>query len=130
MFNIFQLLIIILFSFLNTNTSFSSDEQPQPPKDLNFPVASKDTTPKEYVVPRTAKTESLEKIRESKSCEEYLSICKRSCKERGSMFKFQCIGQEFQPFEDHSRCTCADDLYSRRQAPRQEQIQVKQEEPK
>lgn len=126
MLNLFQLLFIIFFSFLNANTSFSSSDQPPPPKDLNFPVASKDTTPKEYVVPRTAKTESLEKIRESKSCKDYLAICERSCKERGSMFKFQCIGQDFQPFEDHSRCTCADELYSHNDAQRKPQIQLQQ----
>lgn len=89
------------------------------------------TTPREYVVPRISRTDAPERIRESKSCQEYLSICERSCKDRGEMFKFACIGQDFQPFEDHSRCTCADDLYARREAPKQEQIPVKQEqEPK
>ena len=82
--------------------------------------------PKEYVVPRISRTDAPERIRQSKSCREYLSICERSCKDRGEMFKFACIGQDFQPFEDHSRCTCADDLYARREAPRQEQVQVKQ----
>ena len=89
------------------------------------------TTPKQYVVPRISRTDAPQRIRQSKSCREYLSICERSCKDRGEMFKFACIGQDFQPFEDHSRCTCADDLYARREAPRQEQIPVKQEqEPK
>jgi hypothetical protein len=27
------------------------------------------------------------------------------------MFKFQCIGQEFQPFDDHFRCQCGDDAF-------------------
>ena len=82
----------------------------------------------EYAVPRISRTDTPERIRESKSCREYLSICERSCKDRGEMFKFACIGQDFQPFEDHSRCTCADDLYARREAPKQEQIQVKREQ--
>nr|WP_321467271.1 hypothetical protein [uncultured Desulfobulbus sp.] len=66
--------------------------------------------PKEYVVPRTSSTSALLRKRELKSCREYLSICERSCEYRGSMFKFQCIGQEFQPYQDHFRCQCADDL--------------------
>ena len=95
------------------------------------PYANGSAFPKEYVVPRISRTDTPQKIRESKSCREYLSICERSCRDRGDMFKFACIGQDFQPFEDHSRCTCADDLFARREAPRQEQIQVKQEqEPK
>ena len=81
--------------------------------------------PKEYVVPRISRTDTPERIRQSKSCREYLSICERSCKDRGEMFKFACIGQDFQPFEDHSRCTCADDLYARREA--RQEVQVKQE---
>jgi hypothetical protein len=79
-------------------------------------------------VPRISRTDPPQKIRESKSCREYLTICERSCKERGEMFKFACIGQDFQPFEDHSRCTCADDLFARREVAKQAQIQVKQEE--
>ena len=102
------------------------EEGPAP----SAPYANGSAFPKEYVVPRISRTDAPEKIRQSKSCREYLSICERSCKDRGDMFKFACIGQDFQPFEDHSRCTCADDLYARREAPRQE-VQVKQEqEPK
>ena len=88
------------------------------------------TTPRHYVVPRISRTDPPQKIRESKSCREYLTICERSCKDRGEMFKFACIGQDFQPFEDHFRCTCADDLYAHRETPRQEQIQVKHESSK
>ena len=121
MLNFFQLIFLIIFSFLNANSSLAGD-LPSPQK----PYANGSAIPKEYVVPRTAKTESLQKVVESKSCKQYLDICERSCKERGSMFKFQCIGQEFPPFEDHSRCTCADDLYARKEAPRQEQIHLKQ----
>ena len=103
------------------------EEGPAP----SAPYANGSAFPKEYVVPRISRTDTPQKIRESKSCREYLTICERSCKDRGEMFKFACIGQDFQPFEDHSRCTCADDLCARREAPRQEQIQMKQEqEPK
>ena len=103
----------------------STTSTPAPPPTPTQP--SNATTPKEYVVPRISRTDTPQRIRESKSCREYLSICERSCKDRGEMFKFACIGQDFQPFEDHSRCTCADDLYARREAPRQE-VQVKQEQ--
>lgn len=130
MLNILILFFLIFTSFLNTAHSESSTSS-IPTTNNSYSVNDGPTTPKEYVVPRISKTHALERIRESKSCREYLSICERSCKDRGDMFKFACIGQEFQPFEDHSRCTCADDLYARREAPKQEQIQVKQEqEPK
>jgi hypothetical protein len=29
------------------------------------------------------------------------------------MFKFQCIGKDFQPFQDHFQCICADDLFAK-----------------
>lgn len=121
MLNFFLFLFLIFLSFLNTVFA-----ETNPPSGQNsYSVQTSTTTPKEYVVPYTTKSEAQEKIRESKSCREYLAICERSCKDRGEMFKFACIGQDFQPFEDHSRCTCADDLFARREAPRQEQIQVK-----
>lgn len=81
--------------------------------------------PQEYDVPRISKTMPAQPRRATKSCREYLSICERSCKDRGDLFKFACIGQDFQPFEEHFRCTCSDDLFARR-APKQE-MQVKQE---
>ncbi len=102
------------------------EESPTPSAPPQYSNSS--TTPREYVVPRISRTDAPQRIRESKSCREYLTICERSCKDRGEMFKFACIGQDFQPFEDHSRCTCADDLFARREAPRQEQIQVKREQ--
>ena len=104
------------------------EETPTPPSPPTTPSQpSNGTTPREYVVPRISRIDPPQRIRQSKSCREYLSICERSCKDRGEMFKFACIGQDFQPFEDHSRCTCADDLYARREAPKQEQLPVKQE---
>ncbi|MDD2466670.1 MAG: hypothetical protein PHI97_21945 [Desulfobulbus sp.] len=70
-------------------------------------------TPKEYVVPRIASTDAPLRHRNAKSCRQYLTSCEKSCSERGSLFKFQCIGQDFQPFDDHFHCTCADDLFAR-----------------
>ncbi len=68
------------------------------------------TVPQHYTVPRIAKTDMPLRARQSKTCREYLAICERSCQHRGDMFKFQCIGKEFQPFQNHFRCQCADDL--------------------
>lgn len=85
--------------------------------------------PQHYTVPRISRTDPLMRKRDSKTCQEYLAICERSCRERGTLFKFQCIGQEFQPFEDHFRCTCADDFFVHVQRTRPEQVQVRQEAP-
>jgi len=68
-------------------------------------------TPKGYVVPRVSSTDAPLRHRNAKSCRQYLTVCEKSCSERGSMFKFQCIGQEFQPYEEHFRCQCGDDAF-------------------
>ena len=81
--------------------------------------------PQDYDVPRISKTMPAQPRRATKSCREYLSICERSCKDRGDLFKFACIGQDFQPFEEHCRCTCSDDLFARRAL--KQEMQVKQE---
>ncbi len=65
--------------------------------------------PKGYVVPRISSTDAPLRHRNAKTCSQYLSLCERSCSERGSLFKFECIGQDFQPFENHFRCQCGDD---------------------
>lgn len=124
MLNFFLFLFLIFSSFLNTVYA-----ETNPPSGQNsYSVQTTTTTPKEYVVPYTTKSEAQEKIRESKSCREYLAICERSCKERGNMFKFQCIGQDFQPFEDHFRCTCADDLFVRKEILQSKKILVQKEQ--
>jgi hypothetical protein len=110
------------------------EESPGLPPGPNPPLTAKQfsNVPQQYTVPRIAITSPSMKIKESKPCREYLAICERSCKERGSMFKFQCLGQDFQPFQDHFRCTCADDLFAQRS--QQDvtgpvpSVQIKQEE--
>ncbi|MDD2467131.1 MAG: hypothetical protein PHI97_24340 [Desulfobulbus sp.] len=127
MLNLFSILLLIFTSFLNT--CFADEpSSPAPAVSSNEPHYT--VTPKEYVVPRAASTEAPLRVRESKSCGEYLITCERSCKDRGSLFKFQCIGQDFQPYADHSRCTCADDLFARGESAKQDQIQVKRESAK
>jgi len=68
-------------------------------------------TPKGYVVPRVSSTDAPLRHRNAKSCRQYLTVCEKSCNDRGSLFKFQCIGQEFQPFDEHFRCQCGDDAF-------------------
>lgn len=64
-----------------------------------------------YIVPRIARTDPPLKIRESKPCREYLSICERSCKERGNLVRFSCMEKDFQPTENKRfNCQCFDDL--------------------
>ena len=60
--------------------------------------------------PHISRTDAPMRIKEAKPCREYLALCERSCRERGDMFKFTCIGQDFQPYDDHFRCQCFDDL--------------------
>ncbi|ADW16588.1 hypothetical protein Despr_0406 [Desulfobulbus propionicus DSM 2032] len=60
--------------------------------------------------PYTTTTSPSMRIKQAKPCREYLAICERSCAERGDMFRFVCIGQDFQPFDEHFRCQCGDDL--------------------
>jgi len=60
--------------------------------------------------PYSAKSSPSMRIKEAKPCREYLAICERSCRERGDMFRFVCIGQDYQPFDEHFRCQCGDDL--------------------
>ena len=67
-------------------------------------------TPQQYVVPRIVSTSVLSHRGKPKSCLEYLSICELSCNNRGGMFKFRCIGRDFQPFQDHFSCICADQI--------------------
>lgn len=128
MLSLLLLIWLIFTSFLNT--CYAEPSEPAPVVSGNEPHYT--VTPKEYVVPRATTTDARIRIRDSKSCGEYLAICERSCKDRGALFKFQCIGQDFQPYNDHSRCICADDLFARGEsaALKQDQIQVKQESAK
>ncbi|MDD2307857.1 MAG: hypothetical protein PHP53_24350 [Prolixibacteraceae bacterium] len=102
--------IAVLF-ILSLNTAFADEPAPSVSGSESYKVSPSGNVPQEYVVPRISSTGAPLRKREPKSCREYLAICERSCKERGDMFKFQCIGQDFQPFQDHSRCQCADDMF-------------------
>ena len=45
-----------------------------------------------------------------KSCQQYLTICQNSCRDRGEMFRFLCLGQGFIPESERYRCQCGDEL--------------------
>jgi hypothetical protein len=68
------------------------------------------TVPGQYVVPRVSSFTGLSKQRIPRDEHDLLQICINSCKERGSMYSFQCFGQQFQPFKKQYRCICYDDL--------------------
>ncbi len=110
--------LILLLLLLGTA---HAEESPAPKP---APVQKSTTVLQHYTVPRVAKTDTPLRARQPKSCREYLTICERSCQDRGTMFRFQCIGKEFQPFQNHFRCQCADDLNQGATQP----IQVKVEQ--
>jgi len=97
MLNILSLLILIFESFLNADISFAYQSK-----------ASANTN-----------------IRENKTCTEYLSICETSCKDRGSLYEFQCTGKEYQSSDGQYYCQCGDDLF--RQNSKKEQISFKRD---
>lgn len=96
-----QLLIpIILHLFFMPLPATAEQFQAQP----GFPTQG-------YIVPRIARTDPPKRIQESKPCRDYLSICERSCKERGNLVRFTCLEKDFQPMEDRRfNCQCFDDL--------------------
>lgn len=47
-----------------------------------------------------------------KSCQEYLSICERSCSDRDGLFRFSCIGPEYHPDRKRYICNCGDDAFT------------------
>ncbi len=105
--NALILLLLLLGTAYAKESSTSVSQPATAPKPASV---QKTTVPQHYTVPRVAKTDTPLRARQPKSCQEYLAICERSCQDRGTMFKFQCIGKDFQPFQNHFRCQCADDL--------------------
>lgn len=108
MLNILTFIILIISSFLNCSIAFSED------KSL-----------KDFTVSRNSRTDTILRLQDSKHCTEYLSICEKSCIDRGDMFKFCCIGKNFQPFEQHYLCICGDDIFVRKEFSKQEHTPVK-----
>ncbi len=81
-----------------------------PPASAPAPASSSNQHSPRTVSPHIAETSAQLRTLEHKSCREYLTICERSCAEMGGMLRFSCIGQEFQPFDRHFLCKCADDF--------------------
>ena len=59
----------------------------------------------------------------SKTCREYLSLCERSCSDRGDLYRFQCLGKGFQPDAQRYRCQCGDDAFQVNSEPISEKVQ-------
>lgn len=117
-------LAFLFFGFFLTNADAGSVTHshnsitPQPVTPIPStptPEPKSITTPKEYVVPRVAGTDAPIRYQEAKPCGDLLALCQRSCKERGSMYRFTCLGEDFASFNQRYRCQCADELFS--QAP-------------
>lgn len=47
----------------------------------------------------------------AKSCREYLTTCEKSCSNRGDMFRFLCLGQQYNPDSERYRCQCGDEAF-------------------
>lgn len=60
--------------------------------------------------PSIRSTEAPRKIEPRKSCKEFLNICELSCKDRGSMYQFQCIGSNFLTSRINNICKCGDEI--------------------
>jgi len=46
----------------------------------------------------------------SLSCQQYLNICEKSCAHRDGMFRFLCLGKEYNQDLERYRCQCGDEL--------------------
>lgn len=45
-----------------------------------------------------------------RTCRVILDICELSCKDRGKIYKFQCIGENYPPQGSQYRCICGDEI--------------------
>ena len=63
--------------------------------------------------PHISRTDSPKAIEPARSCREYLNICESSCSHRGEMFRFLCLGQNFNPEMGRYLCQCGDDAMYR-----------------
>jgi hypothetical protein len=49
-------------------------------------------------------------VQPSRTCKEYLNICEQSCKDRGKMARFLCLGADFNVWKQNRyNCECFDD---------------------
>jgi hypothetical protein len=61
--------------------------------------------------PSIRSTEYPKHIEPAKSCGQYLTVCEKSCSNRGDLFRFLCLGQGFNPESQRYRCQCGDDAF-------------------
>jgi hypothetical protein len=48
----------------------------------------------------------------AKPCRVYLASCERSCAERDGLFRFTCLGEQYNPDSQRYRCQCGDDAFA------------------
>ena len=98
--------------------SVTHSRNPAPPQPVTpipstpTPEPKSITTPPEYVVPRHARTDAPARYQEVKPCKEFLTICQKSCADRGDMYRFTCTGETFASFSQRYRCQCGDELFA------------------
>jgi hypothetical protein len=62
---------------------------------------------------------------ETLSCRQYLEICEASCANRDGMFRFLCLGPDFNPSMERYRCQCGDEAF-KQQSVKAEPVKVGQ----
>lgn len=60
--------------------------------------------------PSIRSTEYPKHIESAKSCGEYLTICEKSCISRDGLYRFSCLGKDFNPEDSRYRCQCGDEV--------------------
>ncbi|MDR2551322.1 MAG: hypothetical protein LBD10_14095 [Desulfobulbus sp.] len=48
----------------------------------------------------------------AKPCREYLTACEKSCADRDGLFRFTCLGEQYNPDSQRYRCQCGDDAFA------------------
>jgi outer membrane receptor for Fe3+-dicitrate len=61
--------------------------------------------------PIVARTDSTPRTAPNRTCSEYLNICEISCKDRGKMARFLCLGADFNFWKQNRyNCECFDEI--------------------
>jgi len=76
--------------------------------------------------PYTSHIDPPQKMKPSRSCGEYLTICEASCSRRGDMYRFLCLGPDFTQGPEQYRCQCGDDAF-RQVAKKEDKPESKEE---
>jgi hypothetical protein len=61
--------------------------------------------------PSIRSTEAPRQVEPRKSCREFLTICEKSCINREGIFRFTCLGPDFNTSFELNRCQCGDEAF-------------------